>query len=150
MCLQSWLAWTCDMTDVFSISLSVTHLQTQFTRSTHDIVCFRRLSMAKKFLIDNVDDCYYYNSPVPFVRRCMLSFYLSRHHSRAANEHYNRSDFVSSATVSVINGNGYPSGISSLFILSKSVLVSGRRSTNSSPSDLYSVSGWVVFGVWPL
>lgn len=35
---HSWLAWTCDAIDFFSVSLSVAHLQTQFDRSTHDIV----------------------------------------------------------------------------------------------------------------
>ncbi|PPQ85492.1 hypothetical protein CVT25_006572 [Psilocybe cyanescens] len=34
---SGWLAWTCDSLDFFSVSLSVTHLQTQFNRSTHDI-----------------------------------------------------------------------------------------------------------------
>ena len=37
---QSWLAWKCDAIDFFSVSLVVTHLQTQFNRSTHDIVLF--------------------------------------------------------------------------------------------------------------
>ncbi|KAF9474415.1 MFS general substrate transporter [Pholiota conissans] len=32
-----WLAWTCDAIDFFSVSLSVTHLQEQFGKSTHDI-----------------------------------------------------------------------------------------------------------------
>ncbi|EDR01408.1 uncharacterized protein LACBIDRAFT_333263 [Laccaria bicolor S238N-H82] len=32
-----WLAWTCDAIDFFSVSLSVTHLQNQFNKSTHDI-----------------------------------------------------------------------------------------------------------------
>ncbi|TCD70885.1 hypothetical protein EIP91_001193 [Steccherinum ochraceum] len=32
-----YLAWTCDAIDFFSVSLSVSHLQTQFNRSTHDI-----------------------------------------------------------------------------------------------------------------
>ncbi|PFH49486.1 hypothetical protein AMATHDRAFT_63047 [Amanita thiersii Skay4041] len=32
-----WLAWTCDAIDFFSVSLSVTQLQTQFNRSTKDI-----------------------------------------------------------------------------------------------------------------
>ncbi|PPQ89293.1 hypothetical protein CVT25_000918 [Psilocybe cyanescens] len=34
---SGWLAWTCDSLDFFSVSLSITHLQTQFNRSTHDI-----------------------------------------------------------------------------------------------------------------
>ncbi|KAH9480892.1 Carboxylic acid transporter protein-like protein [Psilocybe cubensis] len=34
---SGWLAWTCDSIDFFSVSLSVTHLQTQFNRDTHDI-----------------------------------------------------------------------------------------------------------------
>ncbi|KAI8994237.1 carboxylic acid transporter [Trametes punicea] len=34
---SGWLAWTCDAIDFFSVSLSVSHLQTQFGRSTHDI-----------------------------------------------------------------------------------------------------------------
>ncbi|KIM37555.1 hypothetical protein M413DRAFT_448365 [Hebeloma cylindrosporum] len=34
---SGWLAWTCDAIDFFSVSLSVTNLQTQFNRSTHDI-----------------------------------------------------------------------------------------------------------------
>lgn len=34
---SGWLAWTCDAIDFFSVSLSVTHLQTQFHRSTQDI-----------------------------------------------------------------------------------------------------------------
>ncbi|KAL7280119.1 hypothetical protein ACG7TL_006536 [Trametes sanguinea] len=34
---HSWLAWTCDAIDFFSVSLSVTRLQDQFGRSTHDI-----------------------------------------------------------------------------------------------------------------
>lgn len=33
-----WLAWTCDAIDFFSVTLSVTGLQTQFGKSTHDIV----------------------------------------------------------------------------------------------------------------
>ncbi|KAI0923153.1 hypothetical protein AcV7_005743 [Taiwanofungus camphoratus] len=32
-----WLAWTCDSYDFFSVSLSVSNLQKQFNRSTHDI-----------------------------------------------------------------------------------------------------------------
>lgn len=35
--LCGWLAWTCDAIDFFSVSLSVTHLQDQFNKSTHDI-----------------------------------------------------------------------------------------------------------------
>ncbi|KAF8873013.1 carboxylic acid transporter [Gymnopilus junonius] len=34
---SGWLAWTCDSLDFFSVSLSVTHLQTQFGKSTTDI-----------------------------------------------------------------------------------------------------------------
>ncbi|TFK71111.1 carboxylic acid transporter [Pluteus cervinus] len=34
---SGWLAWTCDAIDFFSVSLSVTNLQTQFNRSTSDI-----------------------------------------------------------------------------------------------------------------
>ncbi|CDO76237.1 hypothetical protein BN946_scf184900.g1 [Trametes cinnabarina] len=34
---SGWLAWTCDAIDFFSVSLSVSRLQTQFGRSTHDI-----------------------------------------------------------------------------------------------------------------
>ncbi|KIM49920.1 hypothetical protein M413DRAFT_408326 [Hebeloma cylindrosporum] len=34
---SGWLAWTCDAIDFFSVSLSVTHLQAQFNRSTHEI-----------------------------------------------------------------------------------------------------------------
>ncbi|OSD07464.1 carboxylic acid transporter [Trametes coccinea BRFM310] len=34
---SGWLAWTCDAIDFFSVSLSVTRLQDQFGRSTHDI-----------------------------------------------------------------------------------------------------------------
>jgi len=34
----SWLAWTCDAIDFFSVSLSVTRLQDQFGKSTHSIV----------------------------------------------------------------------------------------------------------------
>ncbi|TFK71108.1 MFS general substrate transporter [Pluteus cervinus] len=34
---SGWLAWTCDAIDFFSVSLSVTNLQIQFNRSTHDI-----------------------------------------------------------------------------------------------------------------
>ncbi|KJA24395.1 hypothetical protein HYPSUDRAFT_38838 [Hypholoma sublateritium FD-334 SS-4] len=34
---SGWLAWTCDAIDFFSVSLSVTNLQKQFGRSTHDI-----------------------------------------------------------------------------------------------------------------
>ncbi|RPD62679.1 MFS general substrate transporter [Lentinus tigrinus ALCF2SS1-7] len=34
---SGWLAWTCDAIDFFSVSLSVTRLQEQFGRSTHDI-----------------------------------------------------------------------------------------------------------------
>ncbi|KAH9851678.1 MFS general substrate transporter [Lenzites betulinus] len=34
---SGWLAWTCDAIDFFSVSLSVTRLQDQFHRSTHDI-----------------------------------------------------------------------------------------------------------------
>ena len=47
--LHSWLAWTCDAIDFFSVSLSVNHLATQFGRSTHDIV---RVSF-----LDNVTSC---------------------------------------------------------------------------------------------
>lgn len=36
---NSYLAWTCDAIDFFSVSLSVTNLQTQFGKNTHDIVC---------------------------------------------------------------------------------------------------------------
>ncbi|KAI0338985.1 MFS general substrate transporter [Trametopsis cervina] len=32
-----WLAWTCDAVDFFSVSLSVTRLQNQFHKQTHDI-----------------------------------------------------------------------------------------------------------------
>lgn len=34
----SWLAWTCDAIDFFSVSLTIVNLQKQFNRSTHDIV----------------------------------------------------------------------------------------------------------------
>ncbi|PPQ70216.1 hypothetical protein CVT26_014473 [Gymnopilus dilepis] len=34
---SGWLAWTCDSLDFFSVSLSVTHLQTQFNKSTTSI-----------------------------------------------------------------------------------------------------------------
>ncbi|KAF9554612.1 carboxylic acid transporter protein [Agrocybe pediades] len=34
---SGWLSWTCDSIDFFSVSLSVTHLEAQFNRSTHDI-----------------------------------------------------------------------------------------------------------------
>ncbi|TFK34319.1 MFS general substrate transporter [Crucibulum laeve] len=34
---SGWLAWTCDAIDFFSVSLSVTNLQTQFNKPTHDI-----------------------------------------------------------------------------------------------------------------
>ncbi|KAF9014018.1 carboxylic acid transporter protein [Cyathus striatus] len=34
---SGWLAWTCDAIDFFSVSLSVTHLQTQFNKPTSDI-----------------------------------------------------------------------------------------------------------------
>ncbi|KAF5317688.1 hypothetical protein D9619_012533 [Psilocybe cf. subviscida] len=34
---SGWLAWTCDAIDFFSVSLSVTHLQEQFGKSTHAI-----------------------------------------------------------------------------------------------------------------
>ncbi|CAL1712690.1 unnamed protein product [Somion occarium] len=34
---SGWLAWTCDAIDFFSVSLSVTHLKTQFNRETSDI-----------------------------------------------------------------------------------------------------------------
>jgi len=34
---SGWLAWTCDAIDFFSVSLSVTTLETQFNRSAHDI-----------------------------------------------------------------------------------------------------------------
>ncbi|KAI0662178.1 MFS general substrate transporter [Cubamyces menziesii] len=34
---SGWLAWSCDAIDFFSVSLSVTRLQDQFGRSTHDI-----------------------------------------------------------------------------------------------------------------
>ncbi|KAF8148294.1 carboxylic acid transporter protein [Crassisporium funariophilum] len=34
---SGWLAWTCDAIDFFSVSLSVTNLQAQFGKSTHDI-----------------------------------------------------------------------------------------------------------------
>ncbi|KAF9554609.1 MFS general substrate transporter [Agrocybe pediades] len=37
MFFSGWLAWTCDAIDFFSVSLSVTHLQDQFGKSTHDI-----------------------------------------------------------------------------------------------------------------
>lgn len=34
----SWLAWTCDALDFFSVSLSVTALEKQFGKSAHTIV----------------------------------------------------------------------------------------------------------------
>jgi hypothetical protein len=34
----SWLAWTVDATDFFSVSLSVERLTIQFNRSTHEVV----------------------------------------------------------------------------------------------------------------
>jgi SHS family lactate transporter-like MFS transporter len=34
---SGWLAWTCDSMDFFSVSLSVTHLQTQFNKTTTQI-----------------------------------------------------------------------------------------------------------------
>ncbi|KDR68317.1 hypothetical protein GALMADRAFT_231483 [Galerina marginata CBS 339.88] len=34
---SGWLAWTCDAIDFFSVSLSVSHLQTQFNKKTNDI-----------------------------------------------------------------------------------------------------------------
>lgn len=39
LCLPfSWLAWTCDALDFFSVSLSVTALEKQFGKSAHTIV----------------------------------------------------------------------------------------------------------------
>ena len=35
---RRWLAWTCDAIDFFSVSLTVVSLQTQFNRSTNDLV----------------------------------------------------------------------------------------------------------------
>ena len=40
---QSWLAWTCDSIDFFSVSLSVTNLGKQFNRNAKDIVRSRSL-----------------------------------------------------------------------------------------------------------
>ena len=36
--VRSWLAWSCDAIDFFSVSLTLVNLQTQFNRSTHDLV----------------------------------------------------------------------------------------------------------------
>jgi hypothetical protein len=35
--LYRWLAWTCDAIDFFSVSLSVTNLQAQFSKTANDI-----------------------------------------------------------------------------------------------------------------
>ena len=35
-----WLAWSCDAIDFFSVSLTITNLEKQFNRSTHDIVSY--------------------------------------------------------------------------------------------------------------
>jgi len=35
--LVGWLAWSCDAIDFFSVSLSITRLEAQFNRPTHDI-----------------------------------------------------------------------------------------------------------------
>ena len=45
-----WLAWTCDAIDFFSVSLSVSRLQDQFNRTTHDIVRYLNLFVVIRVL----------------------------------------------------------------------------------------------------
>lgn len=59
-----WLAWTCDAIDFFSVSLSVTNLQSAFGRSVHDIVGYIVFLATHEFDIF-LDDIYHIDSAFP-------------------------------------------------------------------------------------
>lgn len=149
LCLISWLAWTCDAIDFFSVSLTVTNLQTQFNKSTHSVVSIPHhntphLIPPSQFHL-LTDDIHHSHLALP-ARWCRkLSLISIPLHAPPPHLRVHRSSSVSSPIDSVASGPW--SVISSSSPSSPSAQVLSRPSRNSSPSEASSASAWAVSGV---
>ena len=145
---RRWLAWACDAIDFFSVSLTITNLEKQFDRPTHDIVSHASPNLSSHFLsfLHRPDNVHYPHLAVPFHWRCK---YQSLFHSppMPLTPPRHRSSLVSYPTD--LAGSGRWSSISSSSLLSPLVVASFKPSGSSSPSGVFSASAWEVSGVWP-
>ena len=143
----SWLAWTCDAIDFFSVSLTIVSLQKQFNRSTHDIVsrtssnAFYRIPMSFFPLLDNV---HHPHTVIPPCR-CSGSLPLFCHLPACLTSPLYRSSLVSSLIDLVESGRWSRISLSSVSSLSGPA--SFKPFTSSSPSEVSLVSAWEASGV---
>ena len=140
------LAWTCDALDFFSVSLSVTSLQTQFGKSSSSIVIGSFLFARYRALLTitiSIDDCYHTHFTFPFSRCRGYRF------TEFDSSHYS---FISQVIFGVLSdryGRKWPL-VYNLILVAILELGAGFVQTFSQFLALRSLFGIGMGGIWGL